>query len=197
MQSATAAATAAVSSGRETEEEILEKHERLIRSRALRYFAGHGVPLEDLLQEGRIALIGAARRWDSSHGAALWTYARKFVLGAMFRLVEREINEPSKDLDEADVAEGDEFAAQTSSAQLQSVDPTPEEIAEMGEDLAILEQEIDRALSDDERRVLWQLYGECETSRDAAESLGTSHGFVTRTKLNALEKLRARMAVRA
>ena len=75
------------------EHEILTKHERLIRY-LCQPFAG-GVDIDDLLQEGRCALVLAARRYDPAFGAELWTYARKFVLGAILRVVARELSRAS------------------------------------------------------------------------------------------------------
>jgi RNA polymerase sigma factor (sigma-70 family) len=188
----------AYESGHESEADIIKKHDRLIRHRAIP-FVGHGVTLDDLVQEGRIALLEASRKWDAAHGAALWTYARKFVVGAMFRAVSREINEPSRDLDlDAGYTYTDlgrEDGADTAGAILSDM-PSPEEIAELGEDLDILESEID-SLGDIERNVLWQIFGEEKDVRSIGETIQISKSAVDRVKRGALEKLRARMAVRA
>jgi len=75
------------------ESEILRQHEALLRFVA-RPYARFGVPLDDLLQEGRLALVLASRSFRPEAGARLWTYARKWVTGAMFHLVARQIAGP-------------------------------------------------------------------------------------------------------
>lgn len=188
MQAATAADG---SGGRESESRLVQSHERLIRYTAIP-FVGHGIALEDLMQEGKIALLEAARRWDPSQGVKLWTYARKFVLGGIFRCVAREINEPSRDL----LAPAEENEDGDVVARLLSEGPTPEEIAQLGEDLVILEEEID-ALNEGERQVLWKVFGDDLTLRDIAVADGTHHSTPQRIYRGAIEKLRNRMEARA
>lgn len=60
---------------------ILRKHDALIVAMA----AGFGALADDLAQEGRMALLRAANTWRGENGAALWTYARRFVFAAMLR----------------------------------------------------------------------------------------------------------------
>lgn len=192
--------TAVDSSRRESESEIVEQLDDRVRYTALP-FVGRGIGLDDLMQEGRMALLRAARSWDPVHGVKLWTYARKFVLGAMIHYVSNEIDEPCRDV--VDELRGghrggcdDETDGVSVLDRLASADASPEDLAELGEGLAILEQEID-SLNDDEKKVLWQLFGESLPHRDAAEVLGVGNGTIMRTKLNAMEKLRTRMEARA
>lgn len=187
MQSA-AAIPAASGGGGDTESRIVQKHDRLIRYTAIP-FVGHGIALDDLVQTGRLALLEASRRWDASQGVKLWTYARKFVLGDMFRLVAREINEPSRDLVAGDDGEDGDMVT-----RLLAAGPTPEEVAQLGEDLTILEEEID-ALSADERDVLWKHFGEDVPVWKTVE--GQHHSAAQRLYHGAIETLRNRMTVRA
>jgi RNA polymerase primary sigma factor len=52
-----------------------------------REYRRHGVPFEDLLSEGNLGLLEAARRFDAGRGARFTTYAawwiRKFILQAL------------------------------------------------------------------------------------------------------------------
>jgi RNA polymerase sigma-32 factor len=57
---------------------LLQAHLRLVRSLARRY-EGYGVPSEDLLGEGYLALVEAARRFDPERGARFATYAAWWV----------------------------------------------------------------------------------------------------------------------
>jgi RNA polymerase sigma factor (sigma-70 family) len=71
---------------RNSESEVIQNHEKLLKHVA-KTFASAGVPLEDLLQEGRLALVVAHRRWREE--AAFWTYARPFVLEALCNAVKK------------------------------------------------------------------------------------------------------------
>ena len=65
---------------------VVLKFEGLVRA-AARRFEGRGVERDDLLQEGRIALVRAARTFDSGRGASFATWARHCVDGAMAHAV--------------------------------------------------------------------------------------------------------------
>lgn len=53
---------------------LVEEHMGLVRSIAFRY-RGRGLPLEDLVQEGAIGLLGAVEDYDPDRGTAFSTYA--------------------------------------------------------------------------------------------------------------------------
>lgn len=72
---------------------IVRKHDNLIRSFAWLISSG-GADRDDLIQEGRIALLTAIGRFDASRGVALWTFARPFVVGAMLRWASTEAQYP-------------------------------------------------------------------------------------------------------
>lgn len=171
---------------RESESAIIKRHERLIRYIALP-FARRNADVDDLVQEGRIALLVAARSWRASEGVELWTYAWKFVLGAMFRYVSREIREPSRSHSESDDA---------ALGQLGTSDRAPEGALSMHEVGSILDSELVR-LSDVERRVLCLRFVDeislCEISRMLALS---SEDKADRIYHGAIRKLRERLAVR-
>lgn len=88
-----------------SETALLRDHEKLIRHVA-RAFLGSGLPLDDLLQEGRLAFLTAARSFRADRGASLWTYAFKFVMGAMLSACNDECErEKSRTGEEALTAE--------------------------------------------------------------------------------------------
>jgi RNA polymerase sigma-B factor len=62
----------------------IERHDGLVRSIAVK-FARPGVPAEDLVQAGWIALIKALDRFDPSHGTKFSTYAVHCVVGEIKR----------------------------------------------------------------------------------------------------------------
>lgn len=53
---------------------LVEEHMGLVRAIAFRY-RDHGLPLEDLVQEGAIGLLGAVDDYDPDRGTAFSTYA--------------------------------------------------------------------------------------------------------------------------
>ena len=74
---------------------LLLSHLRLVRSIAKKY-CGHGVSLEDLIGEGHLGLIEAARRFDPERGTRFSTYAAWWVRAYVrrFSLTNRRIVVP-------------------------------------------------------------------------------------------------------
>src|SRR5687767_7042820 len=62
-------------------------HLRLVVSLA-RSFAGRGLPLDDLIQEGNLGLLRAVRRFDWRRGARFAGYAVHRIRGALCDAVE-------------------------------------------------------------------------------------------------------------
>lgn len=58
--------------------QLLSSHLRLVLSMARRY-VGHGASLEDLIGEGNLGLVEAARRFDAQRGVRFGTYAAWWV----------------------------------------------------------------------------------------------------------------------
>jgi RNA polymerase sigma-32 factor len=59
-------------------QKLLASHLRLVLSMAKRY-AGHGAAMEDLISEGNLGLVEAARRFDAGRGNRFGTYAAWWV----------------------------------------------------------------------------------------------------------------------
>lgn len=70
--------------------EIIKKYDGFIR--ALAWNLGR-VDVDDLVQEGRIAVVAALKHYDPSRGASFWTFARRTVLNAMIDLLRKESRE--------------------------------------------------------------------------------------------------------
>jgi RNA polymerase sigma factor (sigma-70 family) len=66
-------------------EEALIQHEDKIKHIALRFKrkCPAAIEMDDLMQEGRMALWAAFKNYDPNRGAQLWTYAEYKVKGAM------------------------------------------------------------------------------------------------------------------
>lgn len=90
---------------------IIESHDRLIRHLATR-FINTGVSLDDVMQEGRIALWLASKTWRADGGAGLWTYARKAVFAAMLRCASSHLGECHASFDEELYADDESASAE-------------------------------------------------------------------------------------
>ncbi len=128
-----------------------------------------------------MALLGAIRTYDPTRGVRLWTYAKKRVVGAMQTFLTNEGEEPCRNL-QPEGEDGDGNLEQAVDC-LPSAAPSAELLLEQKEEAGIL------VLSEGERALLWQLYGEDQSSRDLGQALGVSHASVLRMKQGALEKL--------
>jgi len=64
--------------------ELVERNMRLVGSMAKRY-AGRGLPLEDVIEDGYVGLMIAVDKFDPTHGTTLGTYARWWIRLAMER----------------------------------------------------------------------------------------------------------------
>lgn len=53
-------------------------------------FSGQGVDFDDLVSEGNIALVEAARKYDASHGNRFISYAAPFIERAMKKVVDEQ-----------------------------------------------------------------------------------------------------------
>jgi RNA polymerase sigma factor (sigma-70 family) len=169
----------------ESESAIIKRHARLIRFVALP-FANRGVALDDLVQEGRIALLDAARRWRASEGVRLWTYARKFVLGAMVRFGSKESCEPCRRHTEDD----DAIAERMSSGE------TPEEALLIAQCSAIAAHEL-TFLNEVERRVLRHRFVDGLDIRTIGQRLDLSKSEADRIYHGAIRTLRERVGALA
>lgn len=58
--------------------------------RTAREFRGYGVPLEDLVNEGNVGLLEAARRFDAGRGTRFLTYARWWIRKAILQALDEQ-----------------------------------------------------------------------------------------------------------
>lgn len=142
---------------------LIQKHERLIRCLA-NQFRGKGVPLDDLLQEGRLALWLASKKWLGLRGASVWTYARRDVFASMLRLATEDANQAGpRDVD------------------------NEENTTDL--EIKVFVAECLSALSDTERNVV-VLFMQGESIRGIAQRLGKSKSTIGRVFDSAVATLR-------
>lgn len=139
---------------------LVLSHEPLVQKMA-RQFARYGLDVEDLIQEGNVALIKAAEKFDPNNGARFSTYAMWYVRCWMRELVmnDHSVVRPSRSRGakltffksrphhdvsmETPIGEGDGF---TIADTLASSDPRPDELAEASIDAGTISAAIHRAI---------------------------------------------------
>ena len=168
--------------------EKLKMHERLIAFVA-RPFASQRCPIADLMQEGRLALLTASRTWRADNGATLWTYASRFVYGAVSKYAERELKAPSRPRDRHDQGQG-LYGAYSVLLEMPDADAqSPEAAAETTEARALVSN--DSSLTDRERQVLALRFVEGLDVRDTASRMGLPRSTTSDIQGAAIAKLRA------
>lgn len=177
----------------------------MIRYIAIPFAGRGGATLDDLTQEGAIALLDAARKWDGTLGVTLVTYAWKFVFGAMVKYTSREVAEPAVSglrdgvnrrravTDVADQGLQDDAFL---SIELEADAPSPEETLETSECIAIAAREFS-FLDETQRRVLRLRFNEALSFTEIARSLElSSNDKAERIYHGAIGKLRERVGAR-
>lgn len=175
----------ATADNRQSESDIIRNHEKLIRFFAAP-FASKGVLLDDLVQEGNIALLASSRTWRADGGASLWTWAIKSVRGAMFLLATKEIGE-RRHVDLSSSESDGEHVDESVSAE------SALELKELG---SILEDAMTEC-TPVERSVVDLYLNEDLSFRQIAERLSlSSNDKAERTYRAAIAKLRERVQAR-
>jgi RNA polymerase primary sigma factor len=133
-----------IEDGWEARERLIRANARLVISVAKKY-NGHGVPFLDLIQEGNIGLIRAAKKFDYSRGYKFSTYATWWIRQA----VTRSISDQGRTI-RVPVHMGDQISRmrrmQHQLQQQMGRTPTTEELAEaLGVPRAKVEQMADYA----------------------------------------------------
>lgn len=176
---------------------------------------------EDLLQEGRIAVLQAVRRFDPSHGGRLWTYAKAPIRKALNEALTASASLVAVPAETARIArseEGDGLTPSALAAARTALAPPVTLDAPIAQDtvggltweevlpdrrLDVEDRAVDRAyveglldtLAPRSRMVLELAYGFGEeapqTEAQIADRLGLSPRSVRRVKTAALARLRA------
>jgi len=169
MRNATARGNAAEGIGNAND--VIKAHDRLIRHLA-DSFTGSGVAIDDLIQEGRIALWKASERWRGE--ASLWTYARRSVLSAMLKCNSTFIAERNHESFNEEIHDGNGVSQSGGVANVEA---------------STLIKECLSILSDEERAVVQQLMSG-ESAEDVGKKVGKSERHVYRVFESALATLR-------
>jgi len=140
---------------------IMEKYKNLVRKQAKSMYilGGDG---EDLIQEGMIGLFKAIRDYDPGRDASFFTFADLCVTRQMYTAVEASGRQKHAPLNSyislystiADSSSTSGEEAELLNALSSSTDRSPEELLIDKENLMILENIIEKELSDFEKQVL-------------------------------------------
>ncbi|MBE5815505.1 MAG: sigma-70 family RNA polymerase sigma factor [Clostridiales bacterium] len=176
-----------------------------------RRFTGRGIPMEELLQEARTALVAAAARFDPGRGLRFSTYAVPVVLGALRALCRRAApmyvpRAEGRLLAEAYDRDAEKAEARSKDPRLSAALAAAERMRHLTADpeLAALAKEDgfeDRVLLRDAVRRLGQPHAQviglrylCGlTQRQVGERLRAAQWQVCRWEQQGLERLRAEL----
>jgi len=69
------------------DEKTILAHEQLVVKIASQYHTYIHTEMDDLIQQGWLGLLKAARKWDSTKGVTFGAYARLWIKGSVYRYV--------------------------------------------------------------------------------------------------------------
>jgi RNA polymerase sigma factor (sigma-70 family) len=177
---------------RAEENKIVSEHFDFVRSRAKRY-VGHGIDLDDLVQEGCIGLLAAARNWRVDGGASLKTYAQQWIDQYIRRAIGTDRKgklrpEPkAASLDkQRKIGNGD--GVETLHDILPDDAPNPEEIATKAEQAERVNSAL-RTLTDRERAVLEGRFVNDLSLDEVGVTIGRGRRRVHQIQTEALERV--------
>ncbi len=185
--------------------EFIKQHDRLVRV-IVNQFKVANVDPEDLMQEGRIGLIEAAKRFDPARGIQFASYAswwiRKYINMAILQynnvvaIPQRTpelATQKRRSMDEVVDVEDDDYITFaetiTDGKCIEQVIIEQEEAAE----LHLRLKRVLATLTNNERIVIQHLYGfEAEelTLEEISVKFGHSHEWIRRLKVRALQLLK-------
>ena len=146
--------------------------------------------IEDLIMEGNVALMAAARKFDPTKGVRFCTYAVWWIKNAIFRTVaKKKMQAPSWSAAGLDLA----FVNSIADERCQ----TPEDLA-VNDNAARIVCDALNMLKPKERAVLQLRYGfdsaECMTLQQIGESMGHTKEGIRQLEKSGLNKLRKQLA---
>lgn len=172
----------------EQQEEMIEKHIAYVYWSTQRYLHNFpGVDVDDLVQEGRIALAKAAEKFDGR--CKFISFAAFHVRGRMLRFCRmhsQTINAPLSKFQFFDFADWDAPAGDEGRPLSETMAADEPEDSLMGDRLASLL----RRLHESEREVVRLYYWDCLTLQQIADRRGVSRQAVNQMLDKALAKMR-------
>ena len=160
---------------------LLQKFTPLINSLSRQFAEGHQ-DCEDLLQEGRLGLLEALRRYDPSLGNALSTYVFVYIRGRMLRWIRKEQKQIRKRKSDVDM----------SISICEGVNPVDR--ASISE-ISVHLRNVLRDLSPRHAEVIFLRFWKEHKPSIIAEELNVSRARITKLISGGLTQMRSRMDV--
>jgi len=136
---------------------IMDKYKNLVRSKAKSMFI-LGADNDDLIQEGMIGLFKAIRDYDNGRDASFYTFADLCISRQIYKAVQAAGRQKHTPLNTYISLYGnradDEEEPELMDVLISSVGKSPEELFFDKENVTVLEEKIDHALSSFEKQVL-------------------------------------------
>lgn len=177
--------------------QLVESCQGWIIIQARKFAMRHSVDIEDMLQEGRIGALAAARRFDAKRGFKFLTYARHWIKQHMQRFVmncSKNVRVPVHKFWEhktyelsMDAPLGDDGDATL--ADLMGVDESVTHDADTDDRAELLQAALAK-LPERERRVLLARFFEDKTLEEIGSGLGVSRESARQIEFKALKTLR-------
>ncbi len=175
----------------------VEKHEGWIRKQAQRWYARNpSVELEDLIQEGRLAILEAHERYEEREGVKFLTYADWYIRKRMqdfvfatkdiVRVKSRkwDVRINVESLDATLTSEGDRTLH-----ELIAAPETEEQLSDDSDIMSLLAQAMGK-LNPREQAILKARFMEERTCADIARDFGITGSRIQQIEASALRKLR-------
>lgn len=168
------------------EEELVVRYSRLVRACARPYFLAGG-DQEDLIQEGMLGLLSAARRFTPERSVRFSTFAEYCIRRRIFDAIKASMRDKSIPLNTYVSLESPRFDEiySTSTSKLSD----PEELFIANERVEEIKKYLDGSLSGLEKNIL-DMYLEGMSYSEMAEVVGKS----TKSVDNAVQRIRKKLS---
>lgn len=173
---------------------IMDKYKNLVRKKAKSMYI-LGADNDDLIQEGMIGLFKAIRDYDAGRDASFYTFADLCVSRQMYTAVQASRREKHAPLNSyislyADMTEGEHDVGEAELIQILASqrETNPEELFIDKENVAYIEEQIDKQLSSFEKQVL-DLYITGMSYSQIAKVLGRDE----KSTDNALQRMKTKL----
>lgn len=161
--------------------ELVANYRPLVYAIASRFY---GMEFDDLVQEGMLGLLSAAKRFDPSQGSSFGSFAALCVQRRMASAVARQQGKRRGEISVSQLSPQEEKAF--SKAVLE--EDNPENLVILREDIDLWQKRLDAMLSEREGKIL-RLYLKGWAYQSIAEELGIS----TKAVDNGLQRIRCKV----
>ncbi len=178
---------------RDFEAKVVKSHEKWVAHIAKRYL-GRGYDYADLVQEGHIGLLKAARNWKPEAGASLATYAKLYIQCAIRSLIGQKPDGTLNDVPDEESLNAKEDDSLEGEALTASQNKSPEELAIEAENSRVLFSVID-SLPAHQRQIMRLVLDADElTNEEIGAKVNRSRARVFQLRTDAVVQMKKRMS---